>query len=815
MSSSPPKRPSLTAGLAALKRREYDRAIAHLNGVYVNEPEGIRKRRAQQGLVIAYHKTGQGEEALNLCHLLTYSPDDTFQNWAKKTLPKLKHQFPELMPSKTIALDDPTEAFRASPPQVPQTQVQDNHREASLSPVSPEVRTWKQAGRAKRWGTLPKTWKLGSDIRWLWGLQGITAIAFFVWMVTVVEVSFSLVQYLLLKLPLLNPWTILYRDPSLFLFIFSFLIFIASPNLFSLLLKKEYELEPLNLEHLKTIRPESATLIERICRQQKLPRPKLGILPTPLPLIFTYGQYSMGHLRPTGHVVISQGMLDRLEDDELAIFYATQLTSILNWDFLLLSACVCFLQLPYSLYWSVAKLGERLSDRLDIPLLEITVRGLSTLLANLSYTYYRLFRLPLLLLSRWRLLYSDATAVSMTGNPNALTRGLLKLAQGWHRGIMEGASVPEVIERFDLLLPLGVDQAIAIGNLTPNQPFEIALQWDLHNPYRYGVSLLSSHGRLGDRLQRLTDLARFFRLETELDLPFIPPRRFSSLSDVTQWLTGEMNFSFATDLRLPFIPPLRLALPSNSPKWLKTWVNLSCTTWIFLNNSLPPLPRALCQALIVGIGFRLLLMLVGAIAYWLYVGQLVWLSQDQDGDLISACYWISLSLILMFQINRYYPEVRPIKHQHIDRSETFATFSTDATLTPQKRHIIRLEGKLWGRRGVHNGLGQVLILQTSVGLIRLRHCPRVSVLGDWGINTVSPQDLIGQSVKAGGWLRRGADLAIDLAYLEGRSRQRCGALSRQRCGALSQLRAYSYHPLLLSLLAIASGVWGAYLVWQT
>lgn len=767
MSSSSPKRPSLTTGLAALKHRKYEQAIAHLNGIYANESEGIRKRRAQQGLVIAYHKLGQGQKALNLCYLLTYSPDATFQTWAKKTLPKLKHQFPDLEPSTDISPDAPTDALPVAPPPVPQGEVKENPQLVSLSPASPEVRTWKQAGRAKRWGTLPKTWKLGSERRWLWGLQGITAIAFFVWMVTVVEISFSLLQYLLSLLPLLSPWQILYRDPSLFLFIFSLLIFIASPALLSLLLKKEYELEPLNLEHLKNIRPESATVIERVCRQRKLPPPKLGILPTALPLIFTYIQYPIGHLRPTGHIAISQGMLDRLDDDELAILYATQLAHILNWDFLLLSCCVCFLQLPYSLYWSVSKLGERLADRLEIPLLELTIRGLSTLLANLSYTYYHLFRLPLILLSRWRLLYSDATAVSITGNPNALTRGLLKLAQGWHRGMMDASSIPEVLERFDLLLPLGIEQAIAIGNLVPNQPFEPLLQWDIRHPYRYGVTLLSSHGRLGDRLQRLTDLARFFRLETELDLPFIPPRRFS--------------------------------LPSDVQAWLKAGVNFSISTGIAIDRGLPLLPRALCQALILGIGFRLLLMLVGAISYFFYIGQLVWLSQDQDGDLITACYLISFSLILMFQINRFYPEVRPIKHQRIDRSDTLTALQTDATLTPKKREIIRLEGKLWGRRGVHNGLGQTLILHSSAGLIRLRHCPRVSVFGDWGINIVCPKDLIGQSVKVGGWLRRGADLAVDLAYLEGRS----------------QLGAYSYHPLILSVVAIASGLWGAYLVWQT
>ncbi len=761
MSSSPPKRPSLRAGLAAFKRKEYDQAIAHFTGICQQEPEGSRKRRAQMGLILAHIRLGQNQKAISLCQNLTTSTDPLLHQWVTKTLTQLTSTEVGMgLKPAPAAVEEPPTALLPSPVPPPPVLL---------------TRSWRQAGRAKRWSSLPKTSAVGSDRRWLWAVQGITAILFFLWLRMLIQTSTFLLKQLLIFLPFVNPGSILSADPTFALFIGSAIVLLGFPWLMSLLLKRAYQLEPLKLENLKAIRPESATLIERVCRQRQLPLPTLGILPMTIPVIFTYG-----NLPYTAQVVISQGVLDRLDDEELAALYATQLSQIVNGDFILMSYGVCWLQLPYFFYWRVAKWGDRLGERLDIPFLEFTWQGLSTLLANFSYLYYQLLGWPLLWLSRWRLLYSDAGAVSLTGNPNALIRALLKLGEAGHEGAIASGGIPEVLERFDLLLPLSLQQVLSLGNLPPQQPWERALQWDLHHPYRQILSLMSSHSRLGDRLQRLTDYARLFRLETELDLPFLPPSR-------------------------------PVALPSSFRDWVKWVYHRILSIAIALHQGLPLLPSVLCQSLLLGLGLRLILAIVGVISYHFYIGELVWLSQNQKGNLLLAMILISFSLIIMLRMNRYYPEIQPTQQTRTrdanqtrpynplqEQSETFASLCYDPHITPHNRPILRLQGKLLGRRGVHNGLGQSLILQTPAGLVSLRYCPTASVLGEVGKNPLSPKDLIGQSVRVGGWFRRTSFPSLEVSYLEGRSPSPC----------------WSASPLFLSALAVLSGLWGAYLIWQ-
>ncbi|MDJ1182543.1 zinc metalloprotease HtpX [Roseofilum casamattae] len=749
MPSSPPKRPSLTAGLNALKQKDYDRAIAHLQGVCDREPESSRTERARMGLAMTYRELGQVERAIALCQGLVESSNPNLQNLAVQTLKELSEPIPApVISDETIQFEIPPE-FR---------------KQTDEEEKGPGFRQWRQAPGAKRWNSLPKTGEVGSDLRWLWGAQVVVAIAFFYWSAIVIKVAGLLVHQLLLVLPWVSPWRGLSADPTLALLILFSIILLGSPWILSALLKRSYQLAPLTLENLQAIRPESATAIQRFCRQRKLPQPTLGILPTTTPVIFTYG-----NLPQTARIIISQGTIDCLNDEELAALYVTQLSQIVHWDFVLLSVSVCVLQLPYTCYWSIAKWGEKLSDRIEVPALEFLLWHSSLLLANLSYTFDRLLRWPLLLLSRWRLLYSDRAATSITGNPNALTRALLKLGEAWHQCIARTSVTPELIERFDLLLPLSWEQGVAIGNIPASEPLETLFQWDLHNPYRYGLSLGSSHGLLGDRLQRLADYARFFRIETELDLPSMRSHRPS--------------------------------MPANIPDGLKRLFVLVRVTWRAISRGLPLLPSALLQSTIGAVGLRLLLALTGAIAYFLYIGQLVWLMEDRYGDLMQACWFMAFSIIVMIRLNGYYPEVKPTKSRSQTNSswETVQALAVDPQGTPSDRPILRLQGKLLGRRGVRNGLGQNLILQTRDKLMILRHCPSASIFGDVGVNVVSPKDSIGQSVSVGGWFRRTHTSMLDLSYLQGRS----------------PIPSWSYHPIVLAAIAIVCGLRAAYLIWQT
>lgn len=110
---------------------------------------------------------------------------------------------------------------------------------------------------------------------------------------------------------------------------------------------------------------------------------------------------------------------------------------------------------------------------------------------------------------------------------------------------------------------------------------------------------------------------------------------------------------------------------------------------------------------------------------------------------------------------------------------------------------LRLQGKLLGRRGIGNWLGQDLILQSPQGAIALHY---QSLLGPIGYiflrQSLNPQDLLGRHIVTNGWFRRGATCWIDVDTLQTQSGKTCR----------------SNHPLWTTILAIAIALWGAYIL---
>ena len=118
---------------------------------------------------------------------------------------------------------------------------------------------------------------------------------------------------------------------------------------------------------------------------------------------------------------------------------------------------------------------------------------------------------------------------------------------------------------------------------------------------------------------------------------------------------------------------------------------------------------------------------------------------------------------------------------------------------PLDSQPVQLQGKLIGRLGINNWLGQDLTLETATGLVTLHHLSMLGPIGNlWPVAT-RPSDLIGKTVTATGWLRRGATITLDLEHLQvegGRN-------------------SYSNHPLWSTILALAAALWGAYIIFQS
>jgi Zn-dependent protease with chaperone function len=821
--------PSLDTGLAALKQGNYALAIAHLNAVRETELDEAMVTRASQGLVIAYRKSGEIENAIAVCQHLTHHSHPKVREWATSNLSELQANssasasdstgfvpldgtsngssngtgFAPLnsnsSPASTLKqrLVDSTQRLfstsktpAAGQASIPKPSVSATAESSATESVLPQTYSppstptpslftprprWRNSGRAQKWNPL-KPLKL----RRLWWVELVTAIALFVVLHVFSRFVMQTTNSLLVGLPFLNPIQPFYRDPTPAIAIILVLLLVLSPWLIDGVLKLFYGLEPLSLSQLTTRTPEAAKVIQQFCRQRKIAIPTLGILPTQAPVALTYG-----NLPRTARIVISEGLLEQLAEDEVATIYAGQLGHIVHWDFLWMSVGVLTLQIPYLIYWHLAQAGEQFANFVERTLpsyrrfLPAVVQVIMGGMAALFYTSYWLFRIPLLWFSRARVYYSDRVAVETTGNPNGLTRALLKTAIGITEEIQHDHKTSGLLESFDLLLPVGYRQALTVGSCSPQIPFESVLRWDCINPYRGWLLWSASHPLLGERVSVLSRNAQFWKLDSELSLPAIaPPVRNNGA---------------------------RLSKFSNSP------------------NALPLLQSAVLWGIVLGIIFRAVLWVIGQVGDWLNIWQVIWMHKTSSvnlgrlimanktdpiqvvqliwfyylsNPLLGACILIAFSLCLFLWINRYFPDIQPGTAQ---TDPNLGELLSDPENLPPDSQPIQLTGKLLGRQGLLNGLGQDLILQTSTGLVRLHFASYLGLLSNLLPGTSRPSPWVDQQVTITGWFRRGATPWIDIDTL--------------RTPGGKTIRAH--YPVWLTLVALVAAIWGAYLIWLT
>ncbi len=599
---------------------------------------------------------------------------------------------------------------------------------------SPEI-TWRQAGRAKNWRKM-KPVKQGQ----LFLVQFTTAIALFWLMVQFVEFSVLNINQALSQMPLLSPVQWFYQDQTWTVLLGLIGLFMASPWLMDLLLEKCYGLQPLSWKTLSDRSPEASKLLLQFSRQQNIPQCKLGLLPTDAPMAI-----SLGCLPRFARIFVSRGLLEKLEPDEIAAIYAGELGHILSGTLPLMSLAMLLLQIPYSIYLQVAKDGQTWEKVSTSQGHFMTV--CATLISSVAYGLYWLLRWPVLWLSRLRLYHSDRAAAQLTGNPNGLSRALLKIAIGMAENIQTVGETSGLLEGWELLTPVGVRQALTFGSCAGRDTacrvptWENLLAWDRSNPWRPWMTLNNSHLLLGDRLYILSLYAKFWQLEPELD--FVAPPK------------GKLEKSAIQRFILQVIPFFGLPL-----------------------------------GLAIGLGFWA----IGGIGGILGIEQVTWLWGDRA--ILLSCLPIGISMGILLRINQFFPDLPPPTSSVPELSELL----TNPTSLPIDSQPIYLEGKLLGRSGISNALAQDLILQSSEGPIKL-HC--FSKLGPfaylWPLQN-RPIDLVGSQVKITGWFRRGATVWVDVETIAPTSDRQRPQLSFQ-CG----------HPIWSTVLAAIAALWGVYL----
>jgi len=283
--------------------------------------------------------------------------------------------------------------------------------------------------------------------------------------------------------------------------------FIFGPFLMDLSLKFLYKMSWVSPEDLPQ---HLRTFISKICQDEGINFPRVGIILDGAPNAFTYG-----HHPNNARVVITRGLLDLLTEEEAQAVVAHELGHVMHWDMLIMTLAQLVPLVLYYVYKSLTRNRCRGNGKSAPARL---------ILAFAAYLLYVISEFIVLWFSRLREYFADRYSGRVTGNPNALASALVKIGYGLagdDRGKGE-ANYKERQATLNSIGPMGIfDSKTAsilavsgysgprsMGGEVDKDKLRDAAKWDLWNPWASYYELQSTHPLIAKRLKFLSNQSR-------------------------------------------------------------------------------------------------------------------------------------------------------------------------------------------------------------------------------------------------------------------------------------------------------------------
>jgi heat shock protein HtpX len=175
----------------------------------------------------------------------------------------------------------------------------------------------------------------------------------------------------------------------------------------------------------RTVTPQQApqlhAMVERLCVQADLPKPRIAVVNTRMPNAF-----ALGRSPKSATVCATTGIMELLSPAELEGVMAHELTHVANRDVLVMTLAGFFATIAaYIVQFGFFFGGGGMSDDDDNPSFLV--------LLLVSLVVYVVSFLLMQALSRYREFAADRGAALITGRPSALASALTKISSGMHR----------------------------------------------------------------------------------------------------------------------------------------------------------------------------------------------------------------------------------------------------------------------------------------------------------------------------------------------------------------------------------------------
>jgi len=215
----------------------------------------------------------------------------------------------------------------------------------------------------------------------------------------------------------------------------------------------------------KEVSPEEApglhAMIERLCIQADLPKPKIAIADTPVPNAF-----AMGRSPKSAVVCCTTGIMNILEPHELEGVMAHELTHVKNRDVMVMTLASFFASLAamitqFGFFFGGGFGRGGNDDDGNVPFMVVLL---------VSFLVYVISFFLMLALSRYREYGADRGAAIITGRPSALSSALMKLSNAMQRVPDQDLRAVGRMNAF-FIIPTSVKESVGTLFMT-HQPME-------------------------------------------------------------------------------------------------------------------------------------------------------------------------------------------------------------------------------------------------------------------------------------------------------------------------------------------------------
>jgi heat shock protein HtpX len=203
--------------------------------------------------------------------------------------------------------------------------------------------------------------------------------------------------------------------------------------------------------------PELHAMIERLCIQADLPKPRIAVAETRMPNAF-----ALGRSPKSATVCATTGIMELLSPAELEGVMAHELTHVANRDVMVMTLAAFFATIAAYVVQFGFLFGGTSSDDDDGPS--------AMVLFLVSIAVYVVSFVLMQALSRYREYAADRGAAIITGRPSALASALVRISGGMERIPSRDLRATSELSAF-YIFPPGAKQAIG-GLFATHPPME-------------------------------------------------------------------------------------------------------------------------------------------------------------------------------------------------------------------------------------------------------------------------------------------------------------------------------------------------------